>query len=83
MEKKQGGILSPCLFNCYLRDLIIAILSTKVGCNIGSLIVNMTYWNNYADDVVLLAPSWSALQLLINMLADCALTIDMLCTCSL
>jgi len=73
---KQGGILSPCLFNCYLRDLIIAILSTKVGCNIGGLFVNILA---YADDVVLLAPSWSALQLLINMLADCALTIDMLC----
>ena len=68
--------MSPCLFNCYLRDLVIAILSTKVGCNIGGLFVNILA---YADDVVLLAPSWSALQLLINMLADCALTIDMLC----
>jgi len=66
--------LLPCLFNCYLPDLIIAILSTKVGCNIGGLFVNIL---PHADDVVLLAPS--ALQLLINMLADCALTIDMLC----
>ena len=56
--------------------MIIAILSSKVGCNIGGLFVNILA---YADDVVLLAPSWSALQLLINMLADCALTIDMLC----
>ena len=51
---KQGGILSPGLFNCYLRDLVIAILSTKVGCNIGGLFVNILA---YADDVVLLAPS--------------------------
>ena len=56
---KQGGILSPCLFNCYLRDFVIAILSTKVGCNTGGLFVNILA---YADDVVLLAPSWSALH---------------------
>ena len=30
----------------------------------------------YADDVVLLAPSWRALQYLINVLADCATDID-------
>ena len=51
-------------------------MSAKVGCNVGGV-----YTNNltYADDVVLLAPSWRALQYLINMLADSATNIDMLC----
>ena len=62
---KQGGVLSPCLFNCYVRDLIIAIMSTKIGCNIGGLFTNIFA---YADDMVLLAPSWRALQYLINEL---------------
>ena len=31
---KQEGVLSPCLFNCYVRDLIIAFMTTKIGCNI-------------------------------------------------
>ena len=38
----------------------------------------LIYLHN-ADDIVLLAPSWRALQYLINKLADCAFNIDMLC----
>jgi len=53
----------------YVRDLITAVMSTKVGCNISGFA--------YADDMVLLAPSWRALQYLINRLADCAFNIDM------
>ena len=33
----------------------------------------------YADDTVLLAPSWRALQIVINLLYKCALDIDMTC----
>jgi len=73
---KQGGILSPFLFNVYLRDLIMTIMSARVGCNVGGMFVNILA---YADDVVLLAPSWWAMQYLINLLAKCADRIDMLC----
>jgi hypothetical protein len=31
----------------------------------------------YADDLVLLAPSWKAMQSLINLLSQCAQNIDM------
>ena len=73
---KQGGVLSPCLFNCYIYKLILSIMSVKVGCNVGGVYTNIL---TYADDVVLLAPSWRALQYIINVLADCATNIDMLC----
>jgi len=73
---KQGGVLSPCLFNCYVHALIIAVMLTKVGCNIGRLFTNIFA---YADDIVLLAPSWGALQYLINKLADCVFNIDTCC----
>jgi len=73
---KQGRILSPFLFSVYLRDLIMTIMSARVGCNVGGLFVNILA---YADDVVLLAPSSWAMQYLINLLAKCADEIDMLC----
>ena len=56
-------------------------MSARVGCNVGGMFVNILA---YADDVVLLAPSWWAMQYLINLLAKCADRIDMLCnTCLL
>jgi len=48
-------------------------MSVKVGCNVGGVYINILA---YADDVDLLAPSWRALQYLINVLADCATSID-------
>ena len=47
-------------------------MSAKVGCNVGGVYTDIL---SYADDVVL-APSWRALQYLINVLADCATNID-------
>jgi len=48
-----------------VRPLIAALSSSRLGCNIGGLFVNMLV---YADDMVLLAPSWYALQSLIKIL---------------
>jgi len=59
---RQGRVLSPYLFTRYVRPLISALSSSRLGCNIGGLIVNML---TYADDMVLLAPSWYALQSLL------------------
>ena len=62
---RQGGVLSPVLFSIYLDELLMKLESLGVGC----------FWNNhfagalaYADDIVLLAPSASALRIL---LASC------------
>jgi hypothetical protein len=71
---RQGGILSPYLFRLYVRDLTNSITSMRVGCNVTGIMVNILC---YADDMVLLAPSWLALQTLITVLHDNALDIDM------
>ena len=62
---RQGGVLSPVLFSIYLDELLLKLESTGVGC----------FWNShyagalaYADDIVLLAPSASALR---TLLATC------------
>ncbi len=72
---RQGGILSPYLFRLYVRDLINSITSMRVGCNITGMMVNILC---YADDMVLLAPSWLALQTLITVLHVNALDIGMI-----
>jgi len=73
---KQGGVLSPCLFISYISKLICNIIAMNIGCNIGGMFMNILA---YADDVVLLAPSWFALQQLIDALECGAGIIDMQC----
>ena len=63
---RQGGILSPYLFNVYMDDLSL-ILSTKyAGCKIASRIINHLF---YADDLVLMCPSFRGLQDLLDVCA--------------
>ena len=73
---RQGGIISPYFLTRYIRELVSAVALANVGCNIGGVFYNILA---YADDIVLLAPSWIALQLLINVLSRYAQDIDMVC----
>ena len=61
---RQGGVLSALFFCIYIDPLIEKIASSKYGCSLGMLKSNIIV---YADDLVLLAPSATALQILINM----------------
>ena len=65
--------MSPCLFNCYVSKLITKITASNIGCNIGSVHANILA---YADDMVLMAPSWRALQHIIQVLVGCVDDID-------
>ena len=68
-----GGVLSPfslVMFgHCFLPY-------HKADCNIGGMMVNVMA---YADDMVLLAPSWHALQELIKILEYCCVSLDIVC----
>jgi len=52
------------------------IASRSVGCHIGGIAVNIFA---YADDIVLLAPSWHALQDLLALLDKCCKELGMIC----
>ena len=67
---RQGGVLSPILFTIYMDDLLDQLSQLGVGC----------FWEShyagalcYADDLVLLAPSPSALRLMLSSCQEFAL----------
>jgi len=73
---RQGFVLSPFLFTRYIRKVLSGIINSNIGCNIGGYMVNILA---YADDLVLLAPSWRALQQLLDKLHVTAGDIHMCC----
>ena len=61
---RQGGVLSPILVTIYMDDLLLELERAGVGC----------FWRHhyvgavcYADDLALLAPSLSALRIMLDM----------------
>lgn len=60
----QGGLASPTLFNLYMDGLIGELSSAMVGCSVDGKFVNNI---SYADDMVLLSPSISALRKLLKI----------------
>ena len=61
---RQGRRLSPLLYNVYTDDLNHHLQATGVGCYVGGAWVNSL---SYADDTVLLAPTVTALQTLLEI----------------
>jgi hypothetical protein len=61
---RQGGIMSPILFNVYMGDLSVQLSHSNVGCNINGLFINHLF---YADDCCLIIPAPSALQKLLDI----------------
>jgi hypothetical protein len=60
---KQGGILSPYLFNVYMDNLSVDLSNLQTGCNLNNVCLNHII---YADDLTLIAPSVTALHKLLN-----------------
>ena len=64
---RQGSILSPYLFTIYMRDVSNAVVKSGLGCHIGNMPCNILL---YADDIVLISPSWHAQQALLNLCCE-------------
>ena len=61
---KQGGILSPVLFNIYMDKLSITLNNTAIGGQIGGQLFNHLC---YADDMCLISISSAGMQELLNV----------------
>lgn len=61
---RQGGLLSPKLFNLYMDELSVKLNMKHTGLSYGSGMINNIM---FADDLVLLSPSVKGLQDLINI----------------
>ena len=68
-DVKQGGIISPVLFNVYMNDLSCALNRSNIGGRIGGEIVNHL---SYADDLCLICLSSAGMQKLLNVCSNYA-----------
>ena len=66
---KQGGIISPVLFNVYMDDLSCVLNCSNIGGRIGGEIVNNL---SYADDLCLICLSSAGMQKLSNVCSNYA-----------
>ena len=60
---RQGFILSPHLFNFYIRDILHRVISLEVGTYLSTLDTSIIA---FADDIILLSPSLRGLQSMID-----------------
>ena len=61
---KQGGIISPILFNMYMDDLSIALNNSGIGGYLGDAFLNHLW---YANDICLISLPSSGMQKLLNI----------------
>jgi len=66
---RQGGIMSPVLFNSYMDDLSVCLNNSKISCSMNGVISNHSM---YADDTCIIAPSPSALHKLLGLCVNFA-----------
>ena len=66
---RQGSVLSPALFSVYMYKLTMKLRRSGVGCHLGGVFCGVT---GYADDLLLLAPSRSAMETMLKICEDYA-----------
>ena len=68
---KQGGILSPRLFNIYMNDLSVLLNDSNIGGKIGGILVNHL---SYADDMCLISLSSRGMSQLLEICSNFAIS---------
>ena len=70
---KQGGVLSPILFNVYLDYLLCMIKESGAGCYAGNVFTGAL---SHADDLILLSPTRQGMKVLINICEQFSIDFD-------
>ena len=61
---RQGGILSPLLFNCYVNILLVTLRKSDYGCKLHNFYMGCIM---YADDLILISASILDLQSMLDI----------------
>ena len=61
---RQGSVLSPSFFAVYMDDLLQSLRDLGVGCHLGDIFVGAA---GFADDIILLVPSRSAMKSMLGV----------------
>ena len=67
---RQGSVLSPCLFNVYINDLLEAINKCGDGARFSDVFVGCIA---YADDIALVSPTVTGMQRMLDICSDYAI----------
>ena len=60
---RQGSVLSPALFSIYMDEILEKLRNLGVGCYVGDVFMGAM---GYADDLVLLAPTRTGMQMMLK-----------------
>ena len=71
---RQGGVLSPVLFAIFIDGIISKAMSANVGCYLSTVCFSIFL---YADDILLLAPTVTGLQILLDICEQNLIDLDM------
>ena len=66
---RQGPLLSSALLSVYMDKIIMKLRRSGVGCHLGGLFCGVI---GYADDILLLAPSRSAKEVMLKICVEYA-----------
>ena len=72
---KQAGVLPPILFTFYLDKLFVELRKLGIGCHMNGLFTGTLI---YADDITIIAPSCYALNSMLHVCEEYALSHDIL-----
>ena len=72
---KKGGVLSPILFSLYLDKLLVELRELGIGCHMNGLFTGAFI---YTDHITIIALSCYALNSMLNVCEEYALSHDIL-----
>ena len=72
---RQGGVLSPYLFNIYVHYISLRLSNVNICCVVGNLVINHIF---YADDQVFISPFLKGFQKLVDICFKCGNELDIL-----
>ena len=71
---KQGSCLLPAIFNVSINVLILQLKKLNIGCRVSGMFLGCLL---YADDIILLSPSVTGLQELLDTCYEVACSVSL------